>query len=417
MTRYAKAPAVKRNYAPREFFLTGLYGIIFIYAAFFSFLRPLGAELLILVIGSTLTIFTLINAKFFDLRLLIFAAVAAVYALLSLTVDLHSEATALYSPAAIPQQVAYALILFFLVPAFAHFLHMLRQDNRLFLLLEKFVLAICVISIIWTELILQRPSIPTFAIGTLTNVHVLVLFILYRNISVFTKTFMRWGFFAALIVPAVAASLQTLIATFYYLLFLIAGRWRLAVLGGSLVLLILAIIAALMFPTELYELDANSGVRSWMWHAVIERVAVTGGVGVGFGTELVPPYLVHEGGRFVLRVQTEGSFLHIGAHNAFFDVYYRMGIIGVGIFLAYIGQKIHFVVRHRRYFDAFDYWAIFTLVLTLMVNVALVSFNFIFGTCMLLGWLTMREAEIRKQRAAARPAGITSSQNVNEREG
>ncbi len=372
-----------------DLILLPLYSAIFVYAAFFSILRPLGTPLLLAVMFSILSIFILIRGRYMNLWLLFYAAIAAVFVVLSYSVDLYTGVTAMYIPAAIPQQSAYAFVLVITVPVFSYFIEQLQAERRAYVLLERGLFLLCIIAILWTELASSRPGVPVFAIGTLTNVHVFVLFILYRNLSEFLRTSTGVWVFGALLVPVIAASLQSLLVAAYYMVLAGVGRLRIVVVLSSIALLLLVPFVLSQFGDEIYRIDANTGVRAWIWEIVFDRVAQTNFVGVGFGTELVPPYFLVDGSQFVLRATSSDSFVHIGAHNAILDTYYRMGLAGVGIILLYLGRLIGTFLGRHHWRDLFGYWVVFTLVLTLSVNVALVSYNFFFGTCLLLAWLTV----------------------------
>jgi len=80
----------------------------------------------------------------------------------------------------------------------------------------------------------------------------------------------------------------------------------------------------------------------------------------------------------------------VGSHNAFFDAVYRMGVLGGGLLIYYFSDQVRSVLRGNPAGRSFDQWVVACLFTLLMVNVGLVSINFLLGSTFLMGWLAFR---------------------------
>lgn len=384
-----------RAFVAPDAVLVPLLLLIFGYAIFFAQLRSLGVLPLAVTAAAGVGIYVLAGVRLTNFHLLIFGIVGAAYVFLSLAFNMGEDITLLYIPDAIPQQAAYVLLLFFFIPAMQFFCEQIRAGNRTYINLERVIFAGCILSIVSYHLLNPRLTglLPT--VMTLTNVNMIFLFILFRNIA---ERFSQLGWVSKaglFIIPLLTSSIQSLISSTAFLVFALVRRVR--VPASIIIILVFFVSPIVLTPYGDYiynEVDANSGVRIWIWGEVFTRVTQSGFIGVGFGSETIPPYFLHEGGQFILRAQESDSFVHIGSHNAFLDAYYRMGILGVGVLLSYIALLVMPFFRRKEGRTAYDNWVIATLILTMSVNVALASFNFFFGTCLLIGWLEARRREL-----------------------
>lgn len=373
-----------------------LYFYVFTYMAWFPYFRALGTAPLLLVLLAAGMIMVLCSLAYAQRMLFAYVALAAIYVVLSYLGDLHSGVTLLFEPSAIPQQAAHALMFCTLVPIFAYFYEQVQMRTPEFVWFERSLLVVLVLLVFVGRIGRGFDQSDLPQLGTLVNPLLLMIFIMFRMIT-FAPNIPRLAKASIVgLATLLTASLQTLLAIIGFIVLSLMPKRRAAILCGAIVVAVVVGLGAALIPETLYGIDANSGVRAWIWSDVFERVAATYGTGVGFGTETLRPYFLYEGNQVIVRSTSLDGYIHVGAHNAFLDAYYRMGILGLLLMGLYFGRKVSFFLQNRKSHTVFDTWVLYTLFLTMWVNVAVVSFNFLFGTSVLLGWLVFREAQIRK---------------------
>lgn len=160
----------------------------------------------------------------------------------------------------------------------------------------------------------------------------------------------------------------------------ISGSFCAAVFGFVLI--------APMFFIELNRVDDNTGIRALFWHDAIEAVTSTGGVGVGFGTEYIRnDFSAIRAGSWAITGEDEANRLFISTHSGFYDVFLRMGILGAGALLAYFLSIFNGVNTENIRISGAYYSIVSLLVVSVLLNPALVSIDICIGTSFLLGIL------------------------------
>ena len=109
------------------------------------------------------------------------------------------------------------------------------------------------------------------------------------------------------------------------------------------------------------------------------------GLAVGFGTEAIRNFYP-ELMRDIFRSDVNDDFLLVGTHNAFSDVAFRLGLVGLGLFIIVIYQSVP--SREIKFGRAWHANFIFVMLFTcLYFNVALQSPTYLIGVAVLLGYL------------------------------
>jgi hypothetical protein len=163
-------------------------------------------------------------------------------------------------------------------------------------------------------------------------------------------------------------------------------QWVVNILGAALTA-ILVITPA--FPDQLRDLDSNAGVRAVMWNDAIDAVLETRGVGVGYGTEYIRNrFYFRDSNEWRLTAVREGDRLYWSTHATPYDVVMRVGLLGLALFMAwFIG-----LLRIPSKLAATDQRNYAATACALMIyaafNPAFISFTVVFGTAMLIGWMT-----------------------------
>ena len=185
--------------------------------------------------------------------------------------------------------------------------------------------------------------------------------------------------------------------------FLTASILRLPVdrlmLGAFIVLVAAATIYGLLNPLRIFSIDPNTGWRLAWWNDALEAIVQTGGIGVGFGTEL----LRNEYSALLERDsyrEEGGTFLLISTHSAFFDTMLRTGLVGVvlfGIVIARCFPPSCMALPARAHCCAM----FAALILCLHSNLGLQSPMYSIGVAICIGYL---QSERRKAYAGASAA-------------
>ncbi|MCW5726922.1 O-antigen ligase family protein [Parvibaculum sp.] len=224
-------------------------------------------------------------------------------------------------------------------------------------------------------------SIYTLTNSTMPMIIALIIF-LYRE---GTNLLVRLMGMSALLL--IASSAQTfLVAVLFIALSITRKRRFIALL--SLVCLAAFLAIAPLFPRELHQLDANSGVRAVLWGDVWRLIADTKGLGVGFGTEYITnQFYLLKGADWGLE-NFHSDYLFIGTHSTFYDMLLRVGIVGFGLFLHWFLTVI-FSQKSMPQKNAgiMFYAAALIFVVSNAVNVGIYSINFLFGCAMVLGFM------------------------------
>lgn len=149
-----------------------------------------------------------------------------------------------------------------------------------------------------------------------------------------------------------------------------------------------ALVLAPYFAADLDRIDANTGVRAVMWGDAIDAAVDTNGVGVGFGTEYIRNqfYAIRAGDWRVADPNHEG-FLFLSTHSTFFDVLLRLGLAGLVLSVIWIVSLILPRQRLSRQNRKAHAALACAFLIFSAFNPALISFNTLFGSAVLLAWM------------------------------
>lgn len=175
---------------------------------------------------------------------------------------------------------------------------------------------------------------------------------------------------------------------------------RLAVCG-----LVLGLVAALLLaPFNYLALDAidpNASLRALFWWHSIEAVSQTAGAGVGYGTEYIKNEFWELGRQsWTIVSNIDPGRLFISNHSTFYDVFLRLGVIGIVLFLYFV-FRLGRIIFSQEIANARQVLAIFMIVfVNFCVNPALVTIDTQIGMCVMIAWLLYeRNSAVREASA------------------
>jgi O-antigen ligase len=367
----------------------------FLWASLFTIFRPFGAPALAMALAPLIVVGLSGARRYIAPPLIVFAAITAVYAVLSYLGFLDQRLTLLFSREAVFQQCAYGLVLVFAVASFAFYHEGVAEGRPWFLRLEEVVLLLAILSRL-VGLVLVDPEtagadIVASGIGLaqFVNGETFFAFIFVRRWLHSPHASPRLNIFIALCLIVTAGSAQSRLSLLALLALVIVPSLRKPITVWFLIALLGIIVAAWPFAEAVWIFDPNTGIRLFFWHDVVHRFLESHGIGVGFGTETIRPIYDLRVTDVQLQTIDSPGFILVGSHNAFLDALYRMGVLGFGCLFFFAYGLLKSVLRLRD-LTIFDCWVLCLAATVLIVNVGLVSFNFFFGSTLLLGWLMYR---------------------------
>ena len=361
---------------------------IFGYAIFFQFTRAFGIAGLGAAVAASALLWLPI-ARWYRVQILwMLAGLAAIYVIVSVLGLLHWD-TLMFQPSAIPQQAAYAFLLPILVPVFAYYHERVFMCDRPFVVFDNWLILVALVSKLLTP---DGVSLGGLAVIQFFNVEAIFLFLVVRRLFYIWSDLPLLRFVAVALIAVTAGSFQSQIVTVALAGLVIAPRFSRLILGGLVVSMLVAAIAATPFADEIWQLDPNTGIRLFFWQDAIERIVSSYGVGQGFGTETIRPVYVLSSYDVAIASVESDDFILVGAHNAFIDTAYRMGLLGGALAVALYAHLLLNTMQFSGPSRTFDYFVCALLFVLLMVNVGLASINFLIGAAFLIGWLTFRIA-------------------------
>jgi hypothetical protein len=376
------------------------------YGCFFNYLRPFGTAPLLIVFGALVYVALTFGRKYIHPALLLFAALAVVYIALSYAGVLDRRITLLYSRDAILQQSVYAVMLPFAVAGFAVYHDGVSQGKRTFIQLETVLLMMAAAVKLSNVVVPTEDSLTGEmsrdygGIAQMINPIAFLVFVLVRRTlaSPGASHAARIGIILVLFITSQSA--QANIALLILVPMVLFPKSRRSITLWFLVALLAIIVAAWPYAEQVWIMDPNTGIRLFFWHDVLERLWESRGTGVGFGTETIRPVYELHVTNVSLVGEESGSFIYIGSHNAFMDAAYRMGVIGFLILTLFMGRMLVKVIRSPEAL-IMDCWVACALMVILMVNVGLASFNLFFGSVFFTAWLVFRTSTMASPRKRA----------------
>lgn len=375
--------------------------LILIYACFFAVFRDAGVIALAIPMAAAVGGCLLVAHAFVRVSLILFAGLGVVVTALSYAGLLHQDLTLLFNPAAIPQQAFHTVAVAFLIPLFAYYHERVDRGDRLYRALELVALT-CAISGKVVVLIVfeSRAENNGLGLSQLINADAVIAFVVVRRWILNEAIEPQFRILIGLaLVLTTSGAFQSILLAISLVLLIVMSRSKRTLTISIVTGLVLAPLFLIPFMEEIFLWDPNTGIRLAFWKDVIERTWESRGLGVGFGTETIRPRYYWEFGYNVIAPLESERFIYVAAHNAFFDAMYRMGVLGLLILAYFLGSTCLRLLRSAR-LRVFDCWIIVATFLTLSVNVALVSVNFVFGTCFIIGWLVYRARVIDRHPAS-----------------
>lgn len=361
------------------------------YASFFAPLRHLAMMGLAVAFACAVGLALIYGRRFIQPSLILFAAVGVVTGLLSYMGVLHRGLTMFFDVSAIPQQMFYTVALVFLVPAFAFYHQGVAQGARSYRNLELLIFWMALMAKAILALAGARATDGAgFGVAQLVNPDVILAFIIVRRwiLDPAISPWVRLSLGLLVLVTSGGSLQSLLIAAALAGLIMFPGK-KLLVTVGFMIGVVVVPLLALPFIQQIHGLDPNTAIRLVFWSDAIERLWESQGIGVGFGTETVRPRYYFGFREHLISSLDHEGFIHVGSHNALVDAAYKMGLAGFAVLAFYLLSMVRGILA-RANVAVFDCWVICTLTVTIMVNVALASINFLFGSAFLLGWLVYR---------------------------
>lgn len=219
-------------------------------------------------------------------------------------------------------------------------------------------------------------------------------------------------FFLTIAVMLLADSSQTRIA------YLLVAAVILGQAKGKLVSILAFIVSAsfvfggyawaIIDPISVASMDPNAAVRGLMVQHSYEAARTTDFIGIGFGTEGVKNSYPEMGLQQLS--ERDENFILIAPHNAFIDVFMRMGILGLGVLVwALISLIRPFSTDERNY--PFRMVLASLALVNLSINVGLQSPFHLSGVAIMLGACFTS----RRTRASTESAWQSSARHVSAR--
>lgn len=365
------------------------FAVILLYAIFFQTIRILGPAAFALAVGCAVLLWLSMVRWYVQRHLLALALVALIYAVMSSAGFLAWD-TLMFQRGAILQQSLYAFLLPILVPVFAYYHERVVLRDRVFMAMDTIVLLLCVVSKVLYAL--SSGAIANLGIVQLFNVEAIFTFVLVRRLYFTDRPSLLLKVLVVTVLAATAGSFQSVLVAFFLACILVAPQMGRTILLCFVLGLVAISLTAVPFADAIWQVDPNTGIRLFFWRDAIERLVQSYGIGQGFGTETIRPVYELSSGDVSIAALDQDDFIMVGSHNAFIDAGYRMGLVGMTILIAYVAGLFHKVAAPRGVDRSFDYFACALLFVILMVNVGLVSINFLFGSAFVLGWLAFRTA-------------------------
>ncbi|MGL1958238.1 MAG: hypothetical protein OCD00_13070 [Colwellia sp.] len=365
----------------------------FFYARWIVFGLLLTLPFTRLMSGINLIFFTLLawlflisywNRKYIPTSLIFFTIIANFYFFASFLNVFPSAWTKYFVIKAIPQQ---ALFVYSLLPMFYLFftftLYYLHSTKKLEQLIKIILIFLLLDKIIHAALNGFEPQF-FFSVAGLGNTAALAVFAF--GLLIANTDNLRWKLFILILFAAMSFYSPFSQNKVYALLFV----WILLVPKYSLLTLIAFIFSTVFFyvffvndPMVVRQIDQNLTVRLVLLQDAINGFFESHMIGVGYGTESLSNYYILFKNPTFQNVD-EAGFMHISVHNSFATMFFRLGILGAGAFIAFLITIVFAIksVKKNR-----ELMVVFFLCFYIVAfqNPALESFGYMIGTFLMLG--------------------------------
>lgn len=148
---------------------------------------------------------------------------------------------------------------------------------------------------------------------------------------------------------------------------------------------IIPFFSLLIINNSLIPFDSNSMVRLVMWKDATQSLIDTFGLGVGFGTEWIKNefYLIKSNWFLFDNYNTNDKF-NVTTHNTFSDIFFRVGLIGLLLFLKFIMSLFNErIIKNSRLVS----YLFLSILISLSTNPGFFSVNFFIGLSITFGFL------------------------------
>lgn len=363
--------------------LVWLYGIVFFaYILSWPISRSFGVIGYAFLLLAALAAIAGQRGLFNNIPLLFIAPWAALYAILSIWDVMPRAWTGFHENSVIIQQALGYLTLPLFVAANLRLVQLGAKLNkqtftRLLVLYAFF--CFCVAPFLLTSdqstdidggtSVLEFVALNTFFSSELLLVVVLgyVIFCLPSAISIIM---------AAALLPA-SVNVQPVLAFIFAILY----KFNIIKIRGTLMIMVGLLVICLIstqFVEYLFNLDVNTGIRAAFWQGGLDAFFKTKGVGVGFGSEAIRSSYYFRLNDWLFD-QDAADYLLVGMHNSFFNIAFRLGIIGLLLLITSMNK-----IRPKYVSNNFHNWLFFLAILDLCVNVTIESTSFNLGFSFLM---------------------------------
>lgn len=364
-------------------FFSGLVIVV----AFGDHLRIFGGAffLLALVMICASTRFSMTRKD--QIWLPIFVAVTVVYIFFSYLHLLPYGWTTYYNQDVIPNQSVSVLSFAFVVAASQRWwtrlsVGLVSSRKLVVLALTWVILGLFIDRLIGGSWTFERIS-ATLRSGNLIYIFVLAFFAV-RGSFLAWVSLLASAAFTILVGKYLQTGLIYLIVIGLISLSFIRMHWGKGLVRAYITTLLALSTYGIFHAYQIWRLDFNTGWRMQFWHDVLQSTVLTGGFGVGFGTEALKD--IYPGLANRVFSETGESFLLIGTHSGFMDTLLRMGVFGLVPLAMIFWTSFPRIskVRHLTNLCAVAFVLAFTCTFT---NVGLQSPLYMLGIAFCLGYV------------------------------
>lgn len=367
------------------FFLIG-YGIVF------SYIREYGAIPLIVVFVFSLSSFLInsLNAYSFYflkkyLNFLIFSSIILLFSIFDLM------------PSSWPKEFNLIMALrqyffIFSLPFFIFVAYKFLKEYYFFI--SKYSLFLLG-SYFFVYLIINQ-NVDKLILSPFVNYSQIFLILFFINFEKINNQFLKYLILIliSLLILFKDISLQFII--FFIGVILIAISFNKFTIHKLIVLIftIVPLLATFIINNSIISLDSNSMVRLVMWADATRSLIDTFGLGVGFGTEWIKNdfYIIKSNWALFDDTNINNKF-NITTHNTFSDLYFRVGLIGLLLFVksifSFLNERI--IIKSKLISYLF-----LSILVSLSTNPGFFSVNYLIGLSITYGFLLfIRERDFR----------------------
>jgi len=324
------------------------------------------------------------DRRFIPTSLIYFTLIANFYVLLSFFHVFPSIWTTEFEIKAIPQQslFAYSLLpMFYLF--FVTMVYFLHSEARLKGLLKYIFILVFYHKVV--DVVFDGFD-PEFFFGIAGLGNTSALLILGFSILIFNEKSMllRILYILLFILMSYFSPFgQNIVYAALFILVFIVPRHAFTILSGFIFSTVSFYIIFINDPLAVSFIDQNLTVRLVLIKDAIDGFFQSNLIGVGFGTESIKNYY-HLFKNPTFFNQDNSGFIHLAAHNSYATIAYRLGGLGILLFLYFLYQIVNSirVMKNNQPMAVVIFLCFYVVTYQ---NPALESFIYLIGTFLLLG--------------------------------